>query len=88
MMAFVITAFVWTSHPTLPLGFIGSNHMYKSQAMCEAEKDKNEAEFIASVGNHILTSTNPPLKVNKIYKLICMTPIEITRLNTLLGHNK
>jgi hypothetical protein len=85
-MQYVVAAFIWTTHPTLPLGFIASNQMYDSLDKCEERVEKDQEEFMAMVGNHVMTSSNPPIKVKKIFKIMCMTPIEATRLNLLLGH--
>ena len=86
MLVFFRTAFVWTTHPTLPLGFVPSNNMFKTKAECVAAKEKSETEYMASVGNHIMANSKPPIRVNKVYRIVCMTSTEITKLNTLLGH--
>lgn len=85
-MTFIIVAFIWTTHPTVPLGIVASNQTYNSLEECENRIKEDKEVFMAGIANHIVKTSNPPISIKKIYRVTCMTPIEATRLNLILGH--
>jgi hypothetical protein len=86
MITYIIAAFIWTTHPTIPIGFVASNSHYTSLEQCEEFAVKDREAFQASIGNFINTTTDPPIKLKRVYKILCMTSKDINRLNALLGH--
>ena len=86
MISYLLTAFVWTSHPSLPLGFVASNVGFETITECTEVASRNELQYKASVGNFLIRTAK--LRVNKIFAIKCMTVRQIMDLNLLLGHPK
>tara|TARA_R110002096_G_scaffold48398_8_gene128484 strand:- start:9051 stop:9308 length:258 start_codon:yes stop_codon:yes gene_type:complete len=83
-IAYIITALVWTTHPTLPLGLINSNQAFESKELCEELLEETSDLFAASVGNFLLRTET--IRLKKVLSMNCLTLQDIKRYNTLLGH--